>query len=166
MISKSKHLAIRCIALLTLISGFAISAEPTSKEDLLLVEISIFSGRPNPKFLITDPLIIREIMEFAGDVLPKHPTLKDDDENAAPSGGLGYSGFLIENVSSLAPEVESIWVYRANVLLHKRSTKNPTGKLTNDFRIDADVKLEQRLIRFLKEKKIVKETLIREITGN
>lgn len=127
----------------------AVGAESTATEKVnaLQVEILVFSGMPDPRFLITDPALIKEIMDLVN-VLPAHPTLKGKDA-ISPKGRLGYRGIRIENVSSANTGIEWFSVFRSNVEIVKK------GATAKEFRADAGVALERRLIQMAEEKKVM-----------
>lgn len=127
--------------------------------DRLHVTLVIFSGRPNPTFLITGSHAISMI---AGESsrLPAHPTLNDDQPVKRPN--IGYNGFIVENLSKVAPNLQALHVYRSNIQLIKRSQEQPIT-FTKEMRIDEAQAIEALLIEIGKTQGVITPTLAKEI---
>jgi hypothetical protein len=140
---------LRVIAFVVGLGTFCETAGAETKVDALRVSISVFSGRPDPVFLITDTKLIKEIITMAMS-LPTDNTFSG--ETVIPST-LGYRGVVIDNVSKVEPDVQEILVNGANVELH-RSTA--TKGLSKEFRLDSGAKLEARLFELAVVAKVVR----------
>lgn len=97
---------------LALANRFALAEEP--KQGGLQVEIHMFSGRPDPIFTITDPILVSEIMASVSN-LPSHPSLKPED-TVFPNKS-GFVGFTVKNASAVHSEIQSFDVDRADIAL-------------------------------------------------
>lgn len=133
-----------------------ISACADEKPKALLIELDIFSGRPNPTFVVTDPKVITELLSLAQStggetVSPAKP---------APAPLLGYKGFIIENTSSTNPEIESISVYRTSVSIQET---DPAHGLASKRAHDANRRLEKRLIQLIKDHEVITDEIVRLI---
>jgi len=122
----------------------------------LYVELLIYSGRPNPTLLITDPKIIQEVTGL----------VKTNPENSGFAKGtvtpakLGYRGFAVENLSTVNSEIEAFSVYGSDIEVKEKSAPTERRK---GFRKDKRGVLEQKLIRLLEEKGLVSPELMSAI---
>lgn len=121
----------------------------SSATDGLRVEVMVFSGRPNPVFVVTDPAQIREILSLV-DTMPQ--TANADGRSVAKQG-LGYRGIAVTNLSGDASGVAAITVYRSGVEVKRKSitpAKNAAAKISGgaaaEVRSDAMRALETRLL--------------------
>jgi hypothetical protein len=104
----------------------------------LKVELMIFSGRPNPSFVIGDPAVIRQVVAIL-EATPPHPTLTASD--SVSPGRLGYNGYFVTPTGMNG--VESFIVYGNTIEVWPAASS--TASPTRSFRFDADAKLEQLL---------------------
>lgn len=119
------------------LAGLSFAAE---KVDALQVEVLVFSGRPNPRLVVSDPALIREITAAVA-ALPRQATLAVKD-TALPSK-LGYRGFRVENASASSPELAAFVVHGAVV----EALLQGAGGLVKEVRLDAGASLESRLLQ-------------------
>ncbi|MHA7629963.1 hypothetical protein [Corallococcus sp. M7] len=71
----------------------AMAAEPAAEGPAFRVTYLVYSGRPNPRLLVTDSAQVRAIQAQL-DKVERTPALKGTESHAV----LGYSGILIERV--------------------------------------------------------------------
>jgi hypothetical protein len=121
----------------------------------LKVTVLVFSGRPNPSFVITDPAVIKEITD-ALKQLPIHPKFRGNDSIRRP-GQLGYRGFHVENTAAFAIDIQSFSVYRSDIELSK------PGAMMKEFHIDAAAAIERRLIELAETNNIMAESVLAHI---
>lgn len=128
----------------------------------LKVELLVFSGRPNPTFLITDKQQIKDIMGLAKS-LPKNKALKDG-ESGLPEPKLGYQGFVVTNQSAIAPEIKSFVVNGSAVQLALMPTGSAKGAskagVEQSAAIDSSTSLESKLLSHVKNEGIVDDKLL------
>jgi hypothetical protein len=109
----------------------------------LKVTIMIYSGRPDPTFMITDGNTIQKIEKLLS-TLPKNEKYNDPKETVSPNV-LGYNGILVENFSDFMPDLEYIVVHHANIeLKNKNVTENTKIK---EFRSDNSKNFEDTLLQ-------------------
>jgi len=134
---------IAIIAIISIfIAGVIMEAQGTNKPVKgFKVTILIYSGRPNPTFMITDENLIKKI-ESSLKSMPKNSAFKG--ETVSPSI-LGYNGILVENLSDLAPNLESFLVFQSNVEL-KNKKPSETG-VTKEILEGTASGLQEMLIR-------------------
>ena len=130
--------------------GAVLRADSASKPDALRVEVRIFSGRPNPVFVITDPDEIRTILAQAA-ALPARSAV-NAEEGAKPRA-LGYTGIAITNLSTASSDVQSVLVHRTTVQVTRKKagpTKTPAtaeaSAAAQEVRLDSSAALENRLL--------------------
>jgi hypothetical protein len=109
------------------------AAEPSS----LLVQFRIFSGRPDPTFVISDLAVIRQLSSILA-VLPPHPTLAGND-SATPLRS-GYRGFHVTPTGM--DGVAWFDVYGSSVEISATTTGG-----ARTFRFDKNTVLEQLLLQ-------------------
>lgn len=129
--------------------------EESVRKHALNVSVLVFSGRPNPSFVITDSAVIEEITD-ALKQLPAHPTLRDNASIGQP-GQLGYRGFRVENTSMFATDIASFSVYRSDVEVLK------PGAIIKEFHVDAAAAIERRLIELAETRNIMAENVLAHI---
>lgn len=141
----------------TFVASAAAAESSTTAEvpQALQVEILVFSGRPDPKFIITEATIIKEITDVVKS-LPVHPSLKGDSNLTRP-GLLGYRGIRVYNVSDINSDVEWFTIYRSAVEVLKK------GVNEKDFKLDASTALEGRLIQMAEDKKLMPDVVLAHI---
>ena len=144
------------VALVVGLGTFGEAAGAETKVDALRVSISVFSGRPDPVFLITDPKLIGEVITMA----TSFPIDKAFSGESVIPNLLGYRGVVIDNVSTRNPDIEEILVNGVNVELH-RSTA--TKGLYKEFRLDTGATLEKRLFDLAVAAKVVRPGFLQAI---
>ena len=141
-------------------------AEETMKA--LKVEMLVFSGRPNPTFLITDKQQIKDILGLAKS-LPKNKAVKDG-ESGLPESKLGYQGFVVTNQSAIAPEIKSFVVHGSAVQLALMPTGSAKGAAKAGVEqaalIDSGTSLENKLLSHVKSEGIVDDKLLEFIDSS
>lgn len=156
--------------LLPLIALMLSQAEMAAQ--VLQAEILIFSGRPNPTFIISDPAEIREILGAAA-ALPQKSALGAGDE-AAEKSSLGYRGIVVTNLSATAPEVKSMVVSRTAVQITRTPAAAKPGNRTAtsaaigatiERRTDRSSALENRLLQTALKQKAIDPGLLAAITS-
>lgn len=134
---SSSH-GLRFMLLVLAWAGITSAAEPTAMN----VSLAIFSGRPDPKFTITDPVALRQIATVLT-VLPPHPTYTAANPPAAP--GLGYGGFRVTPVG--VDGISSFTVYGS--IVEVTSTAG-----ARSYRYDGDAELESRLMNAARDQHV------------
>lgn len=127
---------------------FAPAAQP------LAVELLIYSGRPNPTFIISDRKTVRDILAMANN-LPVDEANKGDVA-AMPPSRLGYQGFLVRSESAMLPYRDAFIVYHSAVQLVAVAGAMPASA----HRIDVGSTLESKLIALAKSARIVDDGVI------
>jgi hypothetical protein len=125
----------------------------------LAVELLIYSGRPNPTFVIIDGKTVREILAMANNL----PVDKASAGGAAalPPSRLGYQGFRVHTEAATLPHRDAFLVFHATVQLVAVAGSKPACA----HRIDARVALEGKLVALAKSARIVDDSLLALITS-
>lgn len=150
MAMKALLLALVIVSLGTPQSA-AESAQPASAG--IHVTVNIFSGRPAPEFVISNPDVIREVLTMIA-ALPKHPASGSSHPLTA---GLGYSGFTLKNSSSISSGIGFVQSIGPSIRL--RDARFPEG----DLRLDQDYTIEKRLLEIMEESGGLNPDLVRLI---
>lgn len=136
---------------LAVILGFlspSMSAETIP--EALRVEVLIFSGRPNPVFVVSDPAEIREIIALADSL----PAQSQDAKASHPR--LGYNGILVENLSTTTPDVQRFKVGRGEIDIVRKpdaqARKAASDASQAKARRDGATSLESRLLSLARTK--------------
>lgn len=163
-----KHYFLKCAFLIAGTFSVAIGAHAEQAMKALKVEMLVFSGRPNPTFLITDKQQIKEILALAKS-LPKNKAVKAG-ESGLPEPKLGYQGFVVTNQSSVAPEIKSFVVSGSAVQLATLPTGSAKGASTAEVEqaalIDSGTTLENKLLSHVKNEGIVDDKLLEFIDNS
>ena len=132
----------------------------------LKIEILLFSGRPNPTFLVTDPVQMKEILNLAKK-LPQNKSIKQD-VIGQPEAKLGYQGFIVTNNSDVSSEIKSILVRGVDVHTELIASSIVGGKteVVKFAALDSSSSLENKLLSQAKSKGIVDEKIIKVIEGS
>lgn len=143
---------IRFVIVITLV-GTCLSIRAASlpkPEPGLHVSIVLFSGRPDPKFVITDP---KEIAEILGSVraLPRHALL--NSASSLPHPMFGFRGVIIQNFSAQSPELGFLHVYGNDVETIERLA--PSMLPVKGFRLDYTGTLQQRLMSMAQARGVI-----------
>jgi hypothetical protein len=146
-----------------------VKAETGKMPMVLKVELLVYSGRPNPTFLITDQKEIREIMGLANS-LPHKQDLKQG-ESAMPHPKLGYQGFIVTNATAISPEIKSFAVNGSAVQLSLAPAATSAmaggqGALTHAAKVDAGNSLESKLLSQVTSQGIVDEKTLEFIENS
>lgn len=160
-ITLMKKYTLYLLALLGMLST-AMSAD--KKTEALQVEVLIFSGRPNPVFVVSDPAEIREIVSLA-------ESLPGSAQEARPGQPrLGYNGFVVENLSNTLPDVQRFKVGRGEIdLVRKPGTQSRKAAAGTDATSTARVRrdgansLETRLLSLARSKGAIDDRLLEHI---
>jgi hypothetical protein len=137
-------------SLMLMSAGSAFAAES------LRVEVLVFSGRPNPAFTITDPVVIHEILSQANS-LPAHPSVTAKD--AGEKSILGYRGIVVSNVSATSSDVKSLVVNRSKIQLNRKGLAPSKAGTVSEARLDNGSALENRLLGLARSKGVIDDRL-------
>jgi CTP-dependent riboflavin kinase len=96
-----------------------------SQQPVLIAHLLIYSGLPDPKFVITDQAYISNFFNSLN-ALPVNPNFTSQSSTVVPSI-LGYKGIYIENFSNSAPDIVSVVIYGANVEIRRRQQAAANG---------------------------------------
>jgi hypothetical protein len=129
--------------------GLGAAAAP-KPEPGLHVHIALFSGRENPKFVVTDP---REIAELLGGIraLPAHPRLLADADLPAPM--FGFRGVILANHSNQYSDLVFVHVYGNDVEVVERPS--PVAAFSRNIRFEASGTLQDRLVAMAKARGVM-----------
>ena len=132
----------------------------------LKVELLVFSGRPNPTFVVTDQAQIKEILALAKN-LPQKKSAALGEENQ-PQPKLGYQGFVVTNNSDISSDIKSFVVHGSDVHLALVTGSKQAGKSTiaHAEGIDSDAKLESKLLAHVKDNGVVDEKVMEFIENS
>jgi hypothetical protein len=97
------------------------------------VEVLLYSGRPNPTFVVTDEAEIRSLVALAR-------TLPASASAAANPAALGYHGLKLRNRSAVATDIDAIDVRGSAVAITAAGATHP------ELHGDATGALEKRLL--------------------
>lgn len=87
----------------------------TTEVNEIVVELLIFSGRPDPEWVLEEEEIAT-LRDRLGSIQ------RDEPIDEAPSGGLGYRGFLVRNEGKLS-DIPSEFIVYKNVLTEEPGPK-------------------------------------------
>lgn len=110
------------------------------------VTILVFSGRPNPVFMIEDDLLLDEIKTILDRA---NPNTEFKDSTVIPAR-LGYNGMIFENPAKKAGLPATISVYENNIEL-----KNEQVRFLKD-----DGSMERLLLEQALEKKVIDQKIV------
>jgi hypothetical protein len=104
------------------LSGVCSLVGADAPKDGLVVQIQIFSGRPNPTFTVVEPNLVAEILnEVVG--IPKVSDATGTEEVLGKT--MGFTGFIVQNLSSLHSDIQSFEIDRSDVaIVHGKSSPN------------------------------------------
>lgn len=160
-----KHYFVKCAFLIAGTFSAVMGAQAGETMKALKVEMMVYSGRPNPTFLITDKQQIKEILALAKS-LPKNKAVKDG-ESALPEPKLGYQGFVVTNRSAIAPEVRGFVVNGSAVQLELMPAGSAKGAskvgAEQAALVDTAAALESKLMQHVKAERIVDDELLESI---
>jgi len=123
------------------------AAQPLKPERGLHISVMVFSGREDPKFIVTDPKEIAEILSAVRG-LPAHGSLNSD--SSLPHPMFGFRGVTIQNFSSITPELGFVHIYGTDVEMIESSPASSAK--TKSFRLDNTGALQQRLLNIARAK--------------
>jgi len=95
-------------------------AEPPAGASGLTIQVLIYSGRPDPLFVIRDPAQIAKLKQLLDQAAPDRAA--DSAKSILPSI-LGYKGFLILNPGALGGLPHEIAVYQKRVQTRDGSSR-------------------------------------------
>ncbi|WP_116994308.1 MULTISPECIES: hypothetical protein [unclassified Duganella] len=132
----------------------------------LKVELLVFSGRPNPTFVVTDPVQIKEILALVKN-LPRKKGVSAAEE-AEPEPKLGYQGFIVTNNSDISSDVKSFVVHGSDVHLALVAGSKVAGKssIVQTASVDSDASLENKLLAHVKNNGLVDENVLEFIENS
>lgn len=120
----------------------------------LRAEILLFSGRPDPVFIVDDPRTVNDILS-ALKRLPADRMFRGD--TVAPSR-LGYKGVLVESASPAIMESESFLVYHRDVEIDRMD-----DGAAAQFRFDGSAALENLLLKIAERQGVIDRRLLGSI---
>lgn len=132
----------------------------------LKVELLVFSGRPNPTFVVTDPVQIKEILALAKNLPQKKGA--GSSETVQPEPKLGYQGFIVTNNSDISSDIKSFEVHGSDVHLALAGGSKQAGKssVVHAEGIDSDATLENKLLSHVKNNGLVDEKVLEFIENS
>ena len=148
--------------ILIFIASFSIPCFTQEKTDSLLVEINIFSGRPNPGFVIADPGIVadvRNLIRQGTDSLVNAAAAVDSDtvKNYVPK--LGYRGLRITDIG---PEGKKEYVIREQMLfqvIRPEPSKGKAFKSPVPHAYRDNLGIERKLLRIGLDNRLIEPSL-------
>lgn len=157
-----KRLLLSVLALFLAATASTMAAPEKSPPDQLVVEVLIFSGRPNPVFVVTDPREIRELTALAGALPARSP---NSAERAAAPAQLGYRGIAVKNRSVANADVDSFVVHRSQVQVKRKfaAQAKSTAEAAPEQRVDGNQALERRLLQLARAKGAIDDRLLAAI---
>lgn len=130
--------------------------QPGKASKGLKVTVMIYSGRPNPTFMITDKDVIEKIKKSLTD-MPNNSKVKEDTVSPAV---LGYKGILVENFSDEMIDTESFLVFHSNVEVKSKQAAESTEK---NMKEDNSLGLQDMLIREAQNRNAIDQKMIDQI---
>ena len=94
---KYVAVAVPTVFLVTALAVCGVSMAQQNLQEGLVVTVDVFSGRPNPRFMITEP---SDIMDLR-DNLANLPALSEALGESPEFGRLGYRGIMIFNQAGI-----------------------------------------------------------------
>lgn len=154
------------LSVLLITSGVVMAANSQQQKALspkngLVVEVLVFSGRPNPVFVVSDP---GEIARLAGQARGLPDRLTPQGDNRPGAAVLGYRGIAVTNRSAHAADVESMLVRRSDVRITFRSQAG--AKAPGQLRFDAAEGLERSLLELARAHGAINDALLNEIQAH
>lgn len=142
--------------LFTSLSMEAAPANPSEKT--MKVTLQLFSGRPNPVFVIRDPYTLNKIKDLMGNL----PATKSAVASQALRPALGYTGIVVEPTEAALPAIESLKVYRSNVEVRNLVTTKSAvaGAPVQEDRTDASLELERLLIQEALDQGVIDQAIV------
>jgi len=136
-------------AAMTMAFAMDAAAEPPAGTSGLTIQVLIYSGRPDPLFVIRDPARIAKLKQLLDQAAPEAAV--DPAKSILPSI-LGYKGFLVENPGLLGGLPRQIAVYKQRVQDGGRRVLTDGGALES-FLVDEAVRskaLDARALELLR----------------
>ncbi len=129
----------------------------------LKVELLVYSGRPNPTFVVSDPKEIKEILNLAN-AIPRKKSFTAES-NLQIEGKLGYQGFLVTNNSDVNSELKTFFVRGNNVQMELISGSKALGKTSVEqaTALDSNTRLESKLLNSAKASGVADDKLLKII---
>lgn len=141
-------------AVLGITSGMLPAQEKTEQGQGLRVTVLLYSGRPNPTFVLEDKTSVDKVNELMS---AAKPAAKEAEVSQHPI--LGYNGILIENIhGTVAHFPPSVHIQKGNMKLHDGSKKF--------LKIDERSELEDFLLKKAIDKKVITEQTLLQIREN
>lgn len=140
------------LIILAAITTYGQGAKPKAG---LKVTILLYSGRPNPDFVLSDDNSLNKIKGL----LKNSKEVKSFDPKTLPKPHLGYNGVTIDNPNNFVLQFPaSLHIYKGNVEAHdkgKKTLKKDEGKGMENF-----------LLGKALEKKIIDQKMLNAILKN
>jgi len=149
-IKKLSGISILALALaLVAVAGDTGSAQEGQKG--LQVTVLLYSGRPNPSFIMND----KESIDMIKDLVAKSTALKAFKKKTVLPSILGYNGVVVENLDGTVEQ------FPASLVIYKGSMEvmNKEKKFLND----EGNKLESFLLSKAVDKKVIDESAFKKI---
>jgi hypothetical protein len=155
---KKLILTIVCIASLIDVRLGAQTAAPAATPQGLVVHLMVYSGVPDPYFVITDPATIASILSAISG-LPGNSAFTSQSQSIVP-GILGYKGFHVVNFSGTYPSIASFNVYGRNLEIRRASGE----QYVREFHLDASgAPVEGQLFSMAHSNGVIDTTVARYI---
>ena len=141
-LSISKHFFVASV--LMIMATATPSAEPT---DGLQVTILIFSGRPNPTFVLTDKAVLTQLKTLFKTI----PVNDKFRANTIAPSILGYNGILVEAKGKMSKLPNRFLVYKENIEIE--------GIQQKTFLMDSNHVVENLLLNYALEQQILDQKM-------
>ena len=119
----------------------------------LEVTILLFSGRPNPTYLLEDKNVLDQLKEL----LDKAKTNERFEKTTVITSILGYNGIVVDNPAKIHGLPARIAVHKGNIEVKNESKK---------FLIDENKAIENLLIEQALEKGVIDEKAVKFIKSD
>ena len=159
-----KTISILFAALLSLpFATVSRGADPTPVGYYLRVYLMMYSGRPDPYFVVSEPKEIAELTAMLNG-LPLNAALDKLPVWPNPNS-FGHVGLLIEGMSpgAMGHELVLLQVVILGRDVEVRSRKPETDLGSPEFRLDGNGALEERLLNMAAARKVIHPLLLEKI---
>jgi hypothetical protein len=150
MMRASLRIVILLVVFFGMLAVFAATGGPPAAEPAagLTVTVEVFSGRPNPTFVLDDAAAVDRLRQ----TFTRMPAEPLDDERAAGFSHLGYRGIVIDNPRGLSGIPRHVQVLDGLVLV-----RDGAGGACRQFR-DTE-SLEKRCLVLAAERGLIAELI-------
>jgi hypothetical protein len=141
--------------LIVLLAGVTAAATSVAAQDEaktgLKVTVLLYSGRPNPTFVLDDKASIDKVTQLLG----KSNAIAEYKRTTVVSSRLGFNGVVVENLN------KSIAQFPASLAVNKGTMEVKDGE--KKFMTDEGRELENYLLSKAVEMKVIDENALRKI---